>query len=470
MPEDSRPTALEWERSPAPPRVRIEPRRVSSKLGIAAWREDAFAVCIKRRPVSHGLELARRHGFFWLFAGNVVGLLLALMLLWPRINEWITPLGYGRWVPVHLNLQLYGWTSLPLLGWLFHVYRVNHYVGGAWRRSAFWAWSAALVLGSVSWLAGQSSGKIFLDWAGVDRRFLFLAMMWVWLITAFAWLRDGRRHGIEGRRWHWHGKGLGLAMLLAVPGILYWAADPGVYPSVNPHSGGPTGASLLGSTLVVLLLLLLFPVSLRRPSIGRPYARWISWGIFLSQGILFAFMDHAHTSHHRVDQILGLGSLLAWLGLLPWYYRSFSWPAGAGKWQGAFMAWLGLLILTGFATFLPGVLERLKFTNGLVAHSHLAMAGFITAFNVFLLAALDHEGRNRDSSADRRAFWIWNGATLGYVVLMWIAGWREGNQPAVVFAQDTGTRLIYMLRLVCGAAMCGVSFQWWRSSCQERSS
>lgn len=134
------------------------------------------------------------------------------------------------------------------------------------------------------------------------------------------------------------------------------------------------------------------------------------------------------------------------------------------------MAWLGLLILTGFATFLPGVLERLKFTNGLVAHSHLAMAGFITAFNVFLLAALDHEGRNRDSSADRRTFWIWNGATLGYVVLMWIAGWREGNQPAVVFAQDTGTRLIYMLRLVCGAAMCGVSFQWWRSSCQERSS
>ena len=36
-------------------------------------------------------------------------------------------------------------------------------------------------------------------------------------------------------------------------------------------------------------------------------------------------------------------------------------------------------------SFLPGVLDRIKFSQALVGHSHLAMAGFTTSFVVLVL-------------------------------------------------------------------------------------
>ena len=64
-----------------------------------------------------GLSAAVRHALAWLVFGNAVGLYLAILLLRPdwQLAGWT----YGRWVPVHLNSQLYGWTSLPLVAWLF---------------------------------------------------------------------------------------------------------------------------------------------------------------------------------------------------------------------------------------------------------------------------------------------------------------------------------------------------------------
>ncbi len=63
-----------------------------------------------------------RHNLGWLVAANLVGLLLAVLLLWPGLNDLLAPLTYGRWVPLHLDWQLYDWCSLPLVGVRFHYY------------------------------------------------------------------------------------------------------------------------------------------------------------------------------------------------------------------------------------------------------------------------------------------------------------------------------------------------------------
>ena len=70
-----------------------------------------------------GMETAARHALGWLLFGNLAGLWLSVLLLWPDLGagEWT----YGRWVPVHLNVQLYGWTSLPLVAWLMAIYQVD---------------------------------------------------------------------------------------------------------------------------------------------------------------------------------------------------------------------------------------------------------------------------------------------------------------------------------------------------------
>ncbi len=66
----------------------------------------------------------------------------------------------------------------------------------------------------------------------------------------------------------------------------------------------------------------------------------------------------------------------------------FGWAPVSRRWLGAAFVWWCLLVLTGWLDFLPGISERVKFTNVLVAHSHLAMAGMVTSLNVALLLNL----------------------------------------------------------------------------------
>ena len=89
-----------------------------------------------------GMETAARHALGWLLFGNLAGLWLSVLLLWPELGagEWT----YGRWVPVHLNVQLYGWTSLPLVAWLMAIYQVDASRVRRWGAAAVWALTAAL--------------------------------------------------------------------------------------------------------------------------------------------------------------------------------------------------------------------------------------------------------------------------------------------------------------------------------------
>ncbi len=115
------------------------------------------------------------HSLAWLLVGNAVGLLMASLLLWPELGRLLVPLTYSRWATVHLNVQLYGWCSMPLLGLLFRWYlpRQNCQVG-VW---ALQAWSGALLFSAIAWLAGDVSGKPFMEWRGLTRWVFPAAML-----------------------------------------------------------------------------------------------------------------------------------------------------------------------------------------------------------------------------------------------------------------------------------------------------
>ena len=131
---------------------------------------DGHAPAKPGRPDSaatDGVSTAVRHALGWLVVGNAVGLALAVWLIFPglQLGEWT----YGRWVPVHLNVQLFGWTSLPLVAWLIYIFEVDHSKLARWAPTAVWAWTTALAAGALQWLRGGTSGKIFLDWQGGAR-------------------------------------------------------------------------------------------------------------------------------------------------------------------------------------------------------------------------------------------------------------------------------------------------------------
>lgn len=410
-----------------------------------------------RECASPGVAGATLHALFWLVFGNAIGVMIAILLLLPALNPWLGEWTYGRWMMVHMNTALYGWCGLPMLGFLFTVYGADRGSISVWCRPILWLWSAALAVGSVSWLEGHSSGKLFLDWSGYARIFFPLAMVALWVLLAVSLVRT-RKHAANSRVAQVT-KIAGLVVLLAVPFAIYFASSPTVYPAVNPDTGGPTAASQLESSLGVVLIMLLLPFGITHRTATRTLMVAGSWCVLVLECTVCALLGRADISHHRPAQWIGLGSLLVWLPMMPAYYAAFAWNDATRKWRAAFLCWWSALVVSGWAFFLPGVLDRFKFTDGLVGHSLTAVAGFLTALLIFVMAQLLGEN---DAWIFKRtwSFWAWNLGVLAYVVVMTVAGWIEGGDPAFTIVPGAARNGMYVMRLLTGVAMLAASIDW----------
>jgi cytochrome c oxidase cbb3-type subunit 1 len=393
------------------------------------------------------------HSLAWLAFANAVGVLIAALLLFPNLNRLFDTLTYGRWLTVHMNLELYGWSSVPLLAFLFKVYAVDREPAARWARPALWIWATALALGAFTWVTGHSSGKLFLDWTGYSRLLFPLAIFAIWLLLAYAYLHSPTPSPTTRAA-----KLIGLALLLLVPILLYIAASPTHYPPINPDTGGPTGASQLESTLVIIAILLLLPFGLTRRLPKRSPALTASWVIFAAETLLCLGLGRADVSHHRPTQFLSLASLLLWIPLIPAYFAAFTWHPNTRRWRIAFLCWWAALVPTGWALFLPGVLDHFKFTDGLVGHSLLAMAGFVSSLLIFTLVQLLGEGGWIFNTT--WSFYLWQFSVVAYVLLMFTAGWQEGAHPAFALIPGVARNTLYALRLLLGIFLLIASADW----------
>jgi cytochrome c oxidase cbb3-type subunit 1 len=398
-------------------------------------------------PEPTGLSTALRHALGWLVFGNAVGLYLSILLLDPswQLAAW----SYGRWVPVHLNVQLYGWTSLPLVAWLFSIYQVDSCKASAWAPAAVWAWTASLALGVLHWLGGVTSGKIFLDWKGGALWGFIAAQVMLWGVLAVAW-RERSRDWNKTRRMF---SLAGLAGLALVPVSLVFAASPSVYPPVDRTTGGPTGSSLLGSSLIVVGLMLMLP---RVAAVPTRQARSPGiWVYFAFSWIVFGVTEAMGGTHFEAIQIGAMILLLPWAWWLPREWSRFEWPDGSRVWRVAMFAWWALLVISGFLMYLPGMLDHLKFTQGLVAHSHLAMAGFTTSFCALMLVLLTGKRIGPGWSVA-----VWHLAALAMIVTLALMGWREGDGPSWMLSLPAWREWGLVIRSATGLLMLWVSVIW----------
>jgi cytochrome c oxidase cbb3-type subunit 1 len=153
---------------------------------------------------------------------------------------------------------------------------------------------------------------------------------------------------------------------------------------------------------------------------------------------LCRFIDHGHASHTARDQILGLGSLFVWIPLAGWHLAAFAWPNVARRWLvSAYVCW-GLLVASGWVTFLPGWSEALKFTHGLVAHAHLAMAGTGDR-RTSRTAHLPGPGPRRIRGAPPPhswAFLTWHLGLAVHLLSLFLLSMLEEANPAGLFLSD----------------------------------
>lgn len=407
------------------------------------------------RPVAS----AAWHALFWLVFANAIGVLIAVLLLVPSLNPQLGEWTYGRWMMVHMNLELYGWASLPLVGFLFRSFGADRGSFAQWCRPVLWVWSAALAVGTFSWLSGHSSGKLFLDWSGYARVLFPVSLMPLWLLLVIATVtRRLEQIGIAANI----AKTAALLVLFAVPFLIYAKSGPGAYPSVNPDTGGPTGTSQLESSLAIVILLLVVPIAIARRVPSKTRIVIACWFALVAESSLCALMNRGDVSHHLPAQYLSLTSLLVWLPLMPAYFSAFFWHEETRKWRNGLIVWWGALVITGWLLFLPGVLDRFKFTDGLVGHSFVAMAGFASSLLIFVMVQMLGEGGWIFNSP--RSFWMWNVSVAAYAVLMTIAGYFEASNPAFTIVPGIARNTIYVLRLITGLAMLIASAEWLRDA------
>ncbi len=406
---------------------------------------------------SPGIANAAWHALLWLVIGNAIGVMLATLLRFPGLNAWLGEWTYGRWIMVHMNVALYGWCSIPMAGFLFKTYGADRGPTASWCRPVLWGWSTALAAGALTWLCGHSSGKLFLDWSGYSRIAFPLALFALWALLAISFACSWNTAANASNQLRM-ARMLGLMLLLAVPIAIYVASSPNLYPAVNPDTGGPTGTSQLESSLVVVAILLVIPFGLVHRKPGRRWPVVASWAVFAVESALCAALSRADISHHSPVQFISLGSLLIWLPVTPAYYGAFEWRSETRLWRTAMLWWWGLLLVSGWVMFLPGVLDRFKFTDGLVGHSFIATAGFLSALLIFVMVQLLGDDAwifNRPWS-----FHVWNWSVLGYVAVMLFAGWREGADPAFTITLGATRNILYVLRLVTGVLMLVASLDW----------
>lgn len=396
-----------------------------------------------------GVTTAVTHALGWLVIGNCVGLYLSLLLLFPAMQMGF--LTYGRWVPVHLNVQLYGWTALPLVAWLFTIYDVGRSKAAAWTGTAVWAWTAALALGVLNWLGGVTSGKIFLDWKDSALWGFVVALVVLWFVLAVAW-KDRARTWTTLRKRLSLGGLIGLAL---VPASIILTASPKTYPPIDPTTGGPSGSSLLGSSMIVVGLMLLLPRVVA--STGKGKAGWATWVYFGFCWVFFGVAEAIGGTHFDWWQNVSLALMPPWAWLLVRDWTGFAWPQGSRVWRGPMFAWWALLVATGYLMYFPHILDRIKFTQGLVAHSHLAMAGFTTSFCAMLVVLITGK-----RLGGRWSVMLWNLAALIMVITLATMGWREGAEPSWMLGNPLWRILGHVIRSACGVVMLGTAVLWLR--------
>jgi cytochrome c oxidase cbb3-type subunit 1 len=294
-----------------------------------------------------------------------------------------------------------------------------------------------------------------MEWRGGARWLLSANMLYLAGVILLQLIREP-----DPKRWPKIGKWALWLTLLPVPFVMYLGANPALFPPVNPDSGGATGGSLLVSSLGAITIMWLTPFLL---SLSHRVTRKQVITYLLIQGAHYGFfftLDHGDQSHYLISQILSLVSLGIWIPLLVYHFRKFEWPQASRTWLWSFALWGAFLVLSANIMFAPGLLDKWKFTNFLVGHTHAAMAGMLSSFNLLVLITLNRNSALAQSLGRKTLFWTWNLGVALHVAILKIFGMIEGNHPDWLTTRPDVVNIAYSLRFLSGLLMFVVGAMW----------
>ncbi|SEA10871.1 cytochrome-c oxidase, cbb3-type subunit I [Psychroflexus halocasei] len=420
---------------------------------------------------------------FWGVVGMAVGLLLALLFLFPNLTDGISWLSFGRLRPLHTNAVIFAFVGNAIFAGVYYstqrLLKARMY-SDALSKLNFWGWQLIIVAAAITLPMGFTSTKEYaeLEWP-ID---IAITIVWV----AFGWNLIGtmikrRQRHFYVAIWFYLATFVTVAVLhifnnLELPVSLFksYSVYAGVQDALVQWWYGHNAVAFFLTTPFLGLMYYFVPKAANRPV----YSYKLSIIHFWSLIFIYIWAGPHHLLYSALpDWAQSLGTTFSIMLLMPsWGGMINGLLTLRGAWDKVrtdpvlkFM----VVAITGYgmATF-EGPMLSLKnvnaiahFTDWIIAHVHvgaLAWNGFLAFGMIYWLAPRLFKTKLHSTGLANAHFWVGTLGIVLYALPLYVAGfvqasmWKQFNPDGtLVYGNflETVTEIMpmYAMRAIGGS-------------------
>lgn len=385
----------------------------------------------------------------WGVVGMSVGVLLALQLVWPQLNDiWQPFTHFGRLRPLHTNAVIFAFGGCALFATSYYVVQRTcqaRLFGSILIPFTFWGWQAIIVAAAVTLPLGMTTAKEYaeLEWP-ID---IAITLVWVaYAIVFFGTIAKRKTSHIYVANWFFGA----FIIAVAVLHLINSAEVPvSLWKSYSAYSGAVDamvqwwyGHNAVGFFLTAGFLGIMYyvvPKQAERPIFSYQLSIVHFWALI--SVYIWAGPHHLHYSA-LPDWAQSLGMVMSLLLLAPsWGGMINGIMTLSGAWHKlATDPTLRFLVVSlsfyGMSTF-EGPMMSIKTVNALshdtdwtIGHVHSGALGWVAMISIgaiyHLLPALYRRKSMWSVSLINTHFWLATIGTVLYIASMWVNGLTEG--------------------------------------------
>ncbi len=446
----------------------------------------------------------------WGIVGMLVGVILAVQLIWPDITFGIEWLSYGRLRPLHTNAVIFAFGGSGLFAVSYYIVQRTCQVR-LWAEKlaafTFWGWTLVIVLAAVTLPLGITSSKEYaeLEWP-ID---ILITLVWVsYALVFFGTIIKRKTKHIYVSNWFFGAYILTIAILHLVnsaelPWIL--GGSGAWYKSYSAYAGVQDamvqwwyGHNAVGFFLTTAFLGMMYYFIPKQA--GRPiYSYRLSVVHFWSLNFIYMWAGPHHLQYTALpDWAQSLGMVFSLILLAPsWGGMMNGIMTLSGAWHKlrtdpilkfliTAMSFYGMSTFEGPMMSIKTVNAMSHYTEWTIGHVHSGALGWVAMITMGSMYYLIPRLFGRESMYSTKLiewhFWLSTIGVVLYIASMWIAGvaqglmWRAANADGTLtysFAQVLNTMYpFYGIRLMGGGlffvGMLMMAYNVWQTVRQGR--
>ena len=384
----------------------------------------------------------------WGLVGMLVGLTIALQMVWPFLNFNIPQTTFGRLRPLHTNAIIFAFVGNGIfMGVYYSLQRLTkaRMFSDFLSKIHFWGWQFIIVLAALSLVMGYTTGKEYaeLEWP-ID---ILITLVWVIFgVNMFGTLIKRRERHLYVAIWFFIGTWVTVAMLHIVNSIelpvsftksySYYA---GVQDALVQWWYGHNAVAFFLTTPYLGLMYYFIPKAANRPIYSYRLSIIHFWALIF----IYIWAGPHHLLYTSLpDWAQSMGTVFSIMLLAPsWGGMINGLLTLRGAWdrvrESAVLKFMVVAITAyGMATF-EGPMLSLKnvnaishFTDWTIAHVHvgaLGWNGFLTFGVLYWLVPRMWQTELYSSKWANWHFWIGTLGILLYAIPMYWAGWMQSS-------------------------------------------